>query len=213
MNKPILIGIAGGTASGKTSIAQKIRDLFSNTRSVIILRMDDYYKDRSELSMEERAKINYDHPLAFDTDLCISQLKDLLNGKAIDKPLYDFTVHNRSSQIEHIEPADVVIIEGLFVLENEVMRSLEQIKVFVDTEADIRFIRRMIRDVRERGRTLDSVVDQYVNTVRVMHETFVEPTKRFADIIIPEGASNLVAVDLLATKIRSIISGSSEAAQ
>ncbi|MBR3202949.1 MAG: uridine kinase [Solobacterium sp.] len=208
MNKPILIGIAGGTASGKTSIAEKIKDLFSDTKSVLILRMDDYYKDQSHLSMEDRYRTNYDHPFAFDTDLLIGQLKDLLAGKAIDKPTYDFTTHNRSAVVEHLEPADVILLEGLFVLENEALRQLENIKVFVDTEADIRFIRRLVRDVKERGRSLDSVVNQYVSTVRVMHNTFVEPTKRYADIIIPEGGSNTVAIDLLATKIQSIIRGS-----
>ncbi len=208
MNKPILIGIAGGTASGKTSIAEKIKDMFSDTKSVLILRMDDYYKDQSHLSMEDRYRTNYDHPFAFDNDLLIAQLKDLLAGKAIDKPTYDFTTHNRSPIVEHLEPADVILLEGLFVLESEALRQLENIKVFVDTEADIRFIRRLVRDVKERGRSLDSVVNQYVSTVRVMHNTFIEPTKRYADIIIPEGGSNTVAIDLLATKIQSIIRGS-----
>ena len=205
MNKPILIGIAGGSASGKTSIAMKIKDMFSDTKSVLILRMDDYYKDQTHLSMEERVQTNYDHPFAFDNDLLITQLKELLAGRAVEKPTYDFVTHNRSNVVEHLEPADVILLEGLFVLENENLRQLENIKVFVDTEADIRFIRRLVRDVKERGRSLDSVVNQYVTTVRVMHSTFIEPTKRYADIIIPEGGSNTVAIDLLATKISSII--------
>ena len=205
MNKPILIGIAGGSASGKTSIAMKIKDMFSDTKSVLILRMDDYYKDQTHLSMEERVQTNYDHPFAFDNDLLITQLKELLAGRAVEKPTYDFVTHNRSNIVEHLEPADVILLEGLFVLENENLRQLENIKVFVDTEADIRFIRRLVRDVKERGRSLDSVVNQYVTTVRVMHSTFIEPTKRYADIIIPEGGSNTVAIDLLATKIYSII--------
>ncbi|MBR2676739.1 MAG: uridine kinase [Solobacterium sp.] len=207
MNKPILIGIAGGSASGKTSIAMKIKDMFSDTKSVLILRMDDYYKDQTHLSMEERVQTNYDHPFAFDNDLLITQLKELLAGRAVEKPTYDFVTHNRSNVVEHLEPADVILLEGLFVLENENLRQLENIKVFVDTEADIRFIRRLVRDVKERGRSLDSVVNQYVTTVRVMHSTFIEPTKRYADIIIPEGGSNTVAIDLLATKISSIIRG------
>ena len=207
MNKPILIGIAGGSASGKTSIAMKIKDMFSDTKSVLILRMDDYYKDQTHLSMEERILTNYDHPFAFDNDLLISQLKELLAGRSVEKPTYDFVTHNRSDVVEHLEPADVILLEGLFVLENEDLRQLENIKVFVDTEADIRFIRRLVRDVKERGRSLDSVVNQYVTTVRVMHTTFIEPTKRYADIIIPEGGSNTVAIDLLATKISSIIRG------
>jgi uridine kinase len=207
MNKPILIGIAGGSASGKTSIAMKIKDMFSDTKSVLILRMDDYYKDQTHLSMEERVLTNYDHPFAFDNDLLITQLKELLAGRSVEKPTYDFVTHNRSDVVEHLEPADVILLEGLFVLENEDLRQLENIKVFVDTEADIRFIRRLVRDVKERGRSLDSVVNQYVTTVRVMHTTFIEPTKRYADIIIPEGGSNTVAIDLLATKISSIIRG------
>lgn len=207
MNKPILIGIAGGSASGKTSIAMKIKDMFSDTKSVLILRMDDYYKDQTHLSMEERVLTNYDHPFAFDNELLITQLKELLAGRSVEKPTYDFVTHNRSDVVEHLEPADVILLEGLFVLENEDLRQLENIKVFVDTEADIRFIRRLVRDVKERGRSLDSVVNQYVTTVRVMHTTFIEPTKRYADIIIPEGGSNTVAIDLLATKISSIIRG------
>ena len=205
MNKPILIGIAGGSASGKTSIARKIKDTFSDTKSVLIVRQDDYYKDQSGLTMEERVKTNYDHPFAFDNDLLISHLKSLLAGVAVDKPTYGFVVHNRSNITEHLEPADVILLEGLFVLEDENLRELENIKIFVDTEADIRFIRRLVRDVKERGRELDNIVDQYVNTVRVMHNMFIEPSKRYADIIIPEGGSNEVAIDLLTTKIFSII--------
>ncbi len=205
MNKPILIGIAGGTASGKTSIAEKIADEFKDVRSVLILRQDDYYKDQSHLTMEERYRTNYDHPFAFDNDLLISHLKELMKGHSIQRPTYDFVVHNRSDVTVTVEPADVILLEGLFVLENEDLRRLEHIKVFVDTASDIRFIRRLMRDVKERGRSLDSVVNQYVSTVRVMHDSFIEPTKKYADIIIPEGGSNAVAIDLLATKISSII--------
>ncbi len=205
MNKPIIIGIAGGSASGKTSIANKLRDTFSDEKSVLIIRQDDYYKDQSHMTMEERYKTNYDHPFAFDNEYMIEQLNDLIAGKTIKKPVYDFVEHTRSQITETCFPADVIIIEGLFVLENEDLRKLLNIKVFVDTDADIRFIRRLVRDVKERGRTLESVVDQYVNTVRVMHEAFIEPTKRYADVIIPEGGSNTVAIDLLTTKISSII--------
>ncbi len=205
MNKPIIIGIAGGSASGKTSIANKLRDTFSDEKSVLIIRQDDYYKDQSHMTMEERYKTNYDHPFAFDNEYMIEQLNDLVAGKTIKKPVYDFVEHTRSQITETCFPADVIIIEGLFVLENEDLRKLLNIKVFVDTDADIRFIRRLVRDVKERGRTLESVVDQYVNTVRVMHEAFIEPTKRYADVIIPEGGSNTVAIDLLTTKISSII--------
>lgn len=205
MTKPIIIGIAGGSASGKTSIANKLRDTFSDVKSVLIIRQDDYYKDQSHMPMEERYKTNYDHPFAFDNEYMIEQLHDLMEGKTIQKPTYDFVNHTRSSVTETCDPADVIIIEGLFVLENEDLRKLLNIKVFVDTDADIRFIRRLTRDVNERGRTLESVVNQYVNTVRVMHEAFIEPTKRYADVIIPEGGSNTVAIDLLTTKISSII--------
>lgn len=205
MDKPIIIGIAGGSASGKTSIAEALRDTFSDTKSVIIIRQDDYYKNQSDMPMEERVKTNYDHPFAFDNDLMVAQIKQLINGETILKPTYNFVEHTRSDVTEKIEPCDVIILEGLFVLEDESLRKLLSIKIFVDTDADIRFIRRLIRDVKERGRTLDSVVSQYVNTVRVMHNAFIEPSKRYADIIIPEGGQNKVAIDLLTTKISSII--------
>ena len=202
LNKTILIGIAGGSASGKTTLAHKIKDLFD--KKVVIIREDDYYKDRSDISFEERAKINYDHPFAFDHDLLNKQLTDLIKGKSIEKPIYDFTVHNRSKETEIIEPCDVIILEGLFVLEEKSIRDLLDIKIFVDTPSDIRIIRRILRDVKERKRDLDNIVEQYANTVRVMHEEFVEPSKKHAHIIIPEG-SNDVAIDLISNKIKAII--------
>ncbi|MBR4162760.1 MAG: uridine kinase [Solobacterium sp.] len=205
MSKPIIIGIAGGSASGKTSISRRIKDQFADVKSVLIIRQDDYYKDQSDKPMEERIKTNYDHPFAFDNDLLMDHIKALIDGQEIEKPTYDFVNHTRSEITEKCYPCDVLILEGLFVLENEKLRELLDIKVFVDTPADIRFIRRLLRDVKERGRNMDGVVSQYVNTVRVMHESFIEPTKRYADIIIPEGGSNSVAVDLLTTKISSII--------
>lgn len=205
MSKPIIIGIAGGSASGKTSIATQIQNIFQDVKSVLIIRQDDYYKDQSDKPMEERIQTNYDHPFAFDNDLFLEQLQALKAGKTICKPTYDYVQHTRSDITETCEPSDVLIIEGLFILEDERIRNQCDIKVFVDTDADIRFIRRLLRDVKERGRTLDSVVNQYVNTVRVMHESFVEPSKRYADIIIPEGGENQVAIDLLTTKISSII--------
>ena len=206
LKKPLIIGIAGGSASGKTTIAQRLYDQFEQTNSVVIIREDDYYKDQSHLTYEERVKTNYDHPLAFDHDLLKSQLKDLINGKTIIKPLYDFTVHNRSEKTETIEPKDVIILEGLFVLEDKELRDLLDIKVYVDTPYDIRFIRRMKRDIEERARKLDNIIDQWLTTVRVMHEQFIEPTKKYANIIVPEGGSNNVAIDLLITKIDSILS-------
>ncbi len=203
--KPILIGIAGGSASGKSSIAQRLKNEYSLTNSVVIIRQDDYYKDQSHLTMEERVKTNYDHPLAFDNELLIQHLNALMNGETIEKPTYDYTVHNRSEITETIKPCDVIVLEGLFVLESENLRDLLDMKIFVDTDADIRFIRRMVRDVKERGRSLDSVVSQYTTTVRVMHDLFIEPSKRYANLIIPEGGHNEVAIDLLTTKINSII--------
>ena len=203
--KPILIGLAGGSASGKTSIAQILYNTFKPTNSVTIIREDDYYKDQSHLTFEERKKTNYDHPFAFDHMLMTRQLDELIAGYSISKPTYDYTMHNRSDITERIEPSDVIIIEGLFVLEEKEIRDKLDIKVFVDTAADIRFIRRLIRDVKERGRDLDNVVEQYTTTVRVMHDDFVEPPKKYADIIIPEGKANNVAIDLLITKINSII--------
>ena len=204
--KPLLIGIAGGSASGKTTIAQCLKAEFEQTRSVVIIREDDYYKDQSQKTMAERVKTNYDHPFAFDHALMIEQIDALLAGQSIEKPVYDFVQHTRSTVTEVIEPCDVVVLEGLFVLEEPELRKRLNIKVYVDTDADIRFIRRLLRDVEERGRTLQSVVNQYTETVRVMHEQFIEPSKRYADVIIPEGGSNVVAIDLLKTKISSIIS-------
>lgn len=205
MKKTILIGIAGGSASGKTSISAQLKERYENTNSVVIIRQDDYYKDQSHKTMEERLKTNYDHPSAFDNELFVSQLKDLIAHKAIEKPTYDFVQHTRSDVVEIIEPSDVIVIEGLFILEDERLRNLCDIKIYVDTDADIRFIRRLRRDLEERGRSLDSVCTQYLTTVRPMHEQFVEPSKKYAHIIIPEGSSNTVAIDLLLTKISSIV--------
>ena len=205
LNKPILIGIAGGSASGKTTIAQKLFEQFEKSNSVIIIKEDDYYKDQSNISFEERKKTNYDHPFAFDHELMKNQLLDLIKNKEIIKPTYDYTMHTRSEVVETIEPRDVVIIEGLFVLEEKDIRDLLDIKVYVDTPYDVRFIRRLKRDLSERGRDLDSVIDQWLTTVRVMHEQFVEPSKKYADVIVPEGGTNSVAIDLLLTKIDSIL--------
>lgn len=205
MGNCVIIGIAGGSASGKTSLAKRLVKTYSTTKSVLIIRQDDYYKDQSHMSMEERLKTNYDHPLAFDNDLLASQLKALASGHSIMKPTYDFTLYTRKEEVEIVEPSDVIVIEGLFVLEDPLIRSLCDIKIFVDTPSDVRFIRRLKRDVRDRGRSMENVMDQYMNTVRVMHETFIEPSKRYADVIVPEGGKNEVAVDLLTTKIDSII--------
>ena len=205
MSKPIIIGIAGGSASGKTSISRRLKQHFENEGSVLIIRQDDYYKDQSDKPMEERIKTNYDHPFAFDNDLLLQQVHELSEGRMVEKPTYDYVHHTRSDVTETCYPCDVLILEGLFVLEDENIRDLLDIKIFVDTDADVRFIRRLIRDVNERGRSVDSIVSQYLDTVRPMHEQFIEPSKRYADVIIPEGGHNEVAIDLLTTKISSII--------
>lgn len=205
MKKTTIIGIAGGSASGKSTISKRLQEEFQDVNSVTIIRQDDYYKDQSHMAMEERVKTNYDHPFAFDNDLFLGHLKDLTEGKTIEKPIYDFVHHTRSGETETIYPSDVIVIEGLFILEDEAIRNICDIRVFVDTDADTRFIRRLIRDVKKRGRTLESVIEQYTTTVKVMHNTFVEPSKKYADIIILEGGHNQVAIDLLTTKISSII--------
>ncbi|MCR1951455.1 uridine kinase [Clostridium sp. DSM 100503] len=204
MKKPILIGITGGTGSAKSSIADAIYSSFSN-ECIVMIQQDMYYKDQSHLSMEERVKTNYDHPRAFDNDLLIKHLSDLMNGIAIDKPIYDFSNHNRAKETVRIEPKDIIIVEGILVLEDERLRELLDIKVYVDTDADIRILRRLVRDINERGRTVDSVISQYLDVVRPMHMQFTEPTKRYADIIVPEGGQNKVAIDILVTKIKDII--------
>ena len=205
MSKRIIIGIAGGSASGKTSLAKRLKREFEESNSVIIIRQDDYYNDQRDMTMEERLKVNYDHPFAFDNDLLAQHLSDLREGKPINRPTYDFIEYTRSDEIEVVEPHDVIVVEGLFVLEDEFIRKHLDIKVFVDTPADVRFIRRLNRDVRDRGRSLDNVISQYMNTVRVMHDQFIEPSKRYADVIVPEGGKNEIAVELLTNKIDSII--------
>lgn len=202
--KPIVIGIAGGSGSGKTSVTKAIYQHFKG-HSILLIEQDSYYKDQTHLPMEERLKKNYDHPLAFDNDLLIDHIKELLEYKKIEKPVYDYKVHTRSQEVIHVEPKDVIILEGILVLEDERLRDLMDIKLFVDTDADLRIIRRMVRDIKDRGRSIDSVIDQYISVVRPMHNQFIEPTKRYADVIIPEGGQNHVAVDLMVTKIQTIL--------
>jgi uridine kinase len=204
--KPVIIGITGGTGSGKSTIARAIFESIPEKNATII-EQDSYYKDQSNLPPEERVKVNYDHPLAFDTELLISQLERLLDGQAIEKPQYDFTIHNRRKETITVEPRDIIIVEGILVLDSPKLRELMDIKIFVDTDADVRIIRRIERDMEERGRTLDSVIGQYLNVVKPMHFEFVEPTKRYADLIIPEGGHNKVAIDIMVAKIKSIING------
>ncbi|MET3682496.1 uridine kinase [Alkalibacillus flavidus] len=203
-DKPIIIGVAGGTGSGKTTVTRTICEQFQNT-SILMLEQDSYYKDQSHIPFEERLNTNYDHPLAFDNDLLIDHLNRLSRRESVEKPVYNYELHTRSDETIHTEPQEVIILEGILVLEDARLRDIMDIKVFVDTDADIRIIRRMMRDIKERGRTLESVMNQYMNVVRPMHLQFVEPAKRYADIIIPEGGENHVAIDLLSTKIKSII--------
>ncbi|WP_077214062.1 uridine kinase [Bacillus dakarensis] len=202
--KPVVIGIAGGSGSGKTSVTRSIYDRFKG-HSILMIEQDSYYKDQAHLPFEERLKTNYDHPFAFDNDLLIQHLQRLLEYQAVEKPVYDYALHTRSKEIIMVEPKDVIILEGILVLEDERLRNLMDMKLYVDTDADIRIIRRLFRDIKERGRSMDSVIDQYVNVVRPMHNQFIEPTKRYADIIIPEGGHNHVAIDLMVTKIQTIL--------
>lgn len=204
VNKPLLIGITGGTGSGKSTVAKAICESLPK-QNVVIIEQDSYYKDQSHLTPEQRENTNYDHPFAFDTDLLISHLKMLIDNKAIDKPLYDFTIHNRRKETLRMEPKDVIILEGILILDSPEIRKLLDIKIFVDTDADVRIIRRIVRDMNERGRSLDSVIKQYMDVVKPMHNEFIEPTKRYADIIIPEGGYNKVAIDIMVAKIKSIL--------
>lgn len=202
--KPVVIGVAGGSGSGKTSVTRSICKRFSD-KTILVIEQDYYYKDQSHLPFEERLQTNYDHPFAFDNDLLVSHLQDLLNGHPINKPVYDYALHTRSDKVIPVEPKEVIILEGILILEDPRLVDLMDIKVFVDTDADLRIIRRIMRDINERGRSVESVIEQYINSVRPMHLQFVEPTKRYADIIIPEGGKNHVAIDLMATKIETII--------
>ncbi|MFJ7826869.1 uridine kinase [Psychrobacillus sp. OK028] len=201
---PLIIGIAGGSGSGKTSVTNAISEVFKD-HSVVVIQQDFYYKDQSHLKFEERLNTNYDHPLAFDNDLLLEHIHNLLDNKSIEKPVYDYAQHTRSSETIKIEPKDVIILEGILVLEDERLRNMMNIKLFVDTDADLRIIRRILRDINDRGRTVDSVVDQYLHVVRPMHNQFIEPTKKYADVIIPEGGQNEVAIDLMVTKIKTIL--------
>ena len=202
--KPIIIGVTGGSGSGKTSVSRAILANFPNAK-IAMIEHDSYYKDQSHLTFEERVTINYDHPLAFETDLLINHLKELIADRPVDIPIYDYTQHTRSEKSYRQEPQDVFIVEGSLVLEDQRLRDLMDIKLFVDTDDDIRIIRRIKRDMQERGRSLDSIIEQYTRVVKPMYHQFIEPTKRYADIVVPEGVSNLVAIDLINTKVASIL--------
>ena len=199
-----IIGVAGGTASGKSTLVKKLQEAFKG-ESVITICHDYYYKAHDELSYEERTQLNYDHPSAFDTDMMIADIKKLKEGIAIDCPVYTFVNHNRTDKTLHINPAQVIIIDGILILENQKLRDLMDVKVYVDTDADVRLGRRLLRDVQERGRSIESVLSQYFCTVKPMHDEFVEPSKRYADLIVPEGGFNSVALRILIQNINSMI--------
>ena len=203
MNNVIVIGIAGGTGSGKSTMINNIKKQFSD--EITMLSHDFYYKAHNDMSYEERCGLNYDHPDAFDTDLMIEHIRQLKEWKEIERPVYDFTIHNRVEETVRVKPSKVVVVEGILIFENQELLDLFDIKVFVDTDADVRIIRRILRDVQERGRTLESVVTQYLTTVKLMHEQFVEPSKKNADIIVPEGDFNVVALDMLNHRIHALL--------
>lgn len=204
-NKSILIGIAGGTGSGKTSISKKLLVEYGKGE-VVVIQQDSYYKDLLHMKLEERQLQNFDHPDAIDIKLFNEQITTLLAGKTVEVPIYDFTTHSRSTEKITVSPHHVIVLEGILALHFISLRKLMNIKIYVETPADIRFIRRLSRDIKDRGRTTQSVIDQYLSTVRPMHEQFVEPSKYYADVIIPEGGENKVAIDLIRTKIYSILS-------
>lgn len=208
---PVIIGVAGGSGSGKTTV---VREIIRNIgkRQVTVIHHDSYYRDVTDLSIEERTRINYDHPNSLETPLLVAHLNMLRAGEPVEVPTYDFALHNRAEATETAEARKVIIVDGLLILWDAELRRMMDIKVFVDTDADLRFIRRLKRDINERGRTAESVIEQYTATVRPMHLEFVEPSKRYADIIIPDGGYNLVGVDMLLTKIKSVLDSGDDAA-
>ena len=200
MNTTLVIGIAGGTGSGKSTLLDNLKHRFAD--NVAVLHHDNYYRRRDDLAMSEREKINYDEPAALETDLMAQHLDRLKHGETIECPVYDFSVHNRSENTITVEPKKVIIVEGILIFENEQLRDLMDMRIFVDTDADVRLCRRIIRDVNERGRTIESVLDQYQTTVKPMHEKYVEPSKKYANIVVPEGGKNYVALDMILTCIQ-----------
>ena len=202
--KPILIAVAGGSASGKTTVVKKIINKL-NSGDITVITHDDYYKDLSHLTIEERRQVNFDHPNSLDNDLFVAQLSDLLEGKEIDKPTYDFVQHNRSKTTDKVKPTKIIMIEGIMVLEDERIRDLADIKLFVESDDDVRFIRRLVRDTKERGRSIESVINQYLTTVKPMYYAFIKPTKRYADMIIPNDINHDVAVDCIVRMINDML--------
>ena len=211
MKDVIVIGIAGGTCSGKSTLIQKIKDEFGD--AITMLSHDFYYKAHNDIPFEERKRLNYDHPDSFDTDLMIEHIRKLMEGESIERPVYDFTIHNRIDETVTVMPSKVIVVEGILIFENRELRDMCDIKVFIDTDADVRIIRRIVRDVSERGRTLESVVTQYLTTVKLMHEQFVVPSKKYVDVIIPEGGYNKVALEMLNERIYALLKGSEQSEQ
>ncbi len=205
-NQSMVVGIAGGTGSGKTTLADLIVKSMGPDKIAYIAH-DAYYRDQKHLPFEDRAKVNYDHPDSLETDLMVRHIQALLNGQPIERPVYDFSIHSRVEETVRIEPKPVIIVEGILIFTEKALRDLFDMKIYVDTDADIRFIRRLTRDIEERGRTVQSVIDQYLNTVRPMHLEFVETTKRYADIIVPEGGLNVVALDMVIARLQSLLNG------
>lgn len=204
---PVIIGIAGGTGSGKTTVTNVILQRVG-AQHIALLPHDAYYRDVKDLSREDRARINYDHPDSLETDLLVQHIRQLKRGLPVELPVYDFTTDSRTGQTVHIEPRPVILVEGILIFNEKTLRELMDVKIFVDTDADIRFIRRLQRDIKERGRTAESVVQRYLTTVRPMHLEFVEPSKRYADVIIPEGGHNTVAMDMVIARIESLLNPS-----
>ena len=201
MQKVMVIGIAGGTGSGKSTITRRLMQRFGN--DVTAISYDNYYKEQHEIPFEERIKVNYDHPDAFDTERFLKDLRALKAGRTVQCPVYDFSIHDRLEQTKTVRPAKVILVEGILIFASQELCDEMDIRLFVDTDADVRILRRIVRDVRDRGRSLESVVNQYLNTVKPMHEQFVEPSKKRADIIIPEGGHNLVALDMIMERVRA----------
>lgn len=204
--KPLVIGIAGGTGSGKTTVANAVLSRVGLQR-IAFLSHDAYYRDLSHLPIEERRKINFDHPDSLETELLVEHIQGLMNWQPVEVPVYDFTCHSRTSQTLHVEPRRVILVDGILIFYEPALRPLFDVKIYVDTDADLRFIRRLQRDIVERGRTTESVIQQYLNTVRPMHMEFVEPSKRYADVIIPEGGLNTVALDMVSARIEALLRG------
>ena len=201
---PIVIGVCGGTGSGKTTVVQVILERVGAER-IAYIQHDSYYRDQSHLPLEERARVNYDHPDSLETELLVKHVRQLLAGQAVEVPVYDFTTHTRTKRTHRVEPRRVILVEGILIFAEPALRDLMDVKIYVDTDADIRFIRRLQRDIAERGRTMESVIEQYLTTVRPMHLEFVEPSKRYADVIIPEGGFNVVALDMVVARVQGLL--------